>query len=189
MLTSETSLLNSQGKCFPFDSRGTGYGRGEGVAMVVIKRLNDAVKAGDPIRAIIRNTAIGQDGKTRGITMPNETAQESLIRSVYSPINLEPGDIDYIEAHGTGTIAGDEKELNALGKTFCTGRKRPLYVGSIKGNVGHLESASGLAGLIKAVLILEKGLIPATPNFETLKPMLNPTAWNIEVQGKLKPVL
>ena len=174
------SLLNSEGKCFPFDSRGSGYGRGEGVAMVVLKRLGDAVEARDPIRAIIRNTAVGQDGKTAGITMPNGFAQQNLINSAYLSANLSPEDVDYVEAHGTGTVAGDVTELDALGRVFCNRRRRPLYIGSIKGNLGHLESTSGLAGLIKTVLVLEKKLIPSTPNLETLKPQLN-LSWNFKV--------
>ncbi|KAI9645960.1 hypothetical protein NHQ30_005397 [Ciborinia camelliae] len=176
-------LLNKNGTCYPFDSRGSGYGRGEGAALVILKRLDDAMKAGDPIRAIIRNTAIGQDGKTPGITFPNGDAQVSLIRSVYKAVSLNPCYTGYVEAHGTGTVAGDVTEIQALGKVFCENRENDagLFLGSIKGNIGHLESVSGLAGLIKVILMLEKGVIPATPGFEKPKDGLNLSQWNIEI--------
>ncbi|ESZ98068.1 hypothetical protein SBOR_1599 [Sclerotinia borealis F-4128] len=176
-------LLDKTGTCYPFDSRGSGYGRGEGAALVILKRLDDALSAGDSIRAIIRNTAIGQDGKTPGITFPNGDAQESLIRSVYQAVSLNPSHTGYVEAHGTGTVAGDVTEIQALGRVFRENRwsDEPLYVGSIKGNIGHLESASGLAGLIKVILMLEKGVIPATPGFEAPKDGLDLSKWNIKI--------
>ncbi|EDO04615.1 hypothetical protein SS1G_07098 [Sclerotinia sclerotiorum 1980 UF-70] len=175
-------LLNNNGTCYPFDKRGSGYGRGEGAALIILKRLDDALSAGDSIRAIIRNTAIGQDGKTAGITFPNQHAQESLIRSAYKAISLNPCYTAYVEAHGTGTIAGDITEINALGRVFCENREHgePLYVGSVKGAIGHLESVSGLAGLIKVILMLEKGVMPATPGFEEPKDGLNLPKWNIK---------
>ena len=177
------SLLNKDGKCYSFDSRGSGYGRGEGVAMVVLKRLDDALEHGDAIRCAIRNTAIGQDGKTSGITLPNGDAQKDLIQSAYQSVRLNPYEIGYVEAHGTGTVAGDIAEIRAISKAFCEGRdnEKPLYVGSIKANVGHLESTSGLAGLIKAMLVLEKGMIPSTPTLETLKAKLDLKSANIKV--------
>ncbi|KAJ8065466.1 hypothetical protein OCU04_006149 [Sclerotinia nivalis] len=176
-------LLNNNGTCYPFDKRGSGYGRGEGAALIILKRLDDALSAGDSIRAIIRNTAIGQDGRTAGITFPNQNAQESLIRSAYKAISLNPCYTGYVEAHGTGTIAGDVTEINALGRVFCENREHdePLYVGSVKGTIGHLESVSGLAGLIKVILMLEKGVIPATPGFENPKDGLNLPKWNIKI--------
>ena len=150
--------------------------------MVVLKRLDDALRSGDPIRTIIRNTAIGQDGKTSGITLPSGAAQQQLIRSTYAAVSLDPCDIGYVEAHGTGTVAGDLTEMDAIEKVFCGNRKHPLYVGSIKANVGHLESTSGLAGVIKALLVLEKGLVPSTPTLKVLKEKLQPLSSKIEVQ-------
>lgn len=179
----ESSLLNADGKCYSFDNRGGGYGRGEGVAMVVLKRLEDAVQADDPLRGIIRNSAVGQDGKTSGITMPSGDAQQRLIAAAYRSVSLEPSETGYVEAHGTGTIAGDLAEMAALENVFCEDRVNPLYVGSIKANIGHLESTSGLAGLIKTVLILEKGLIPSTPSLEVLKGRLQSLSSHIEVWG------
>ena len=151
--------------------------------MVVLKRLDDALRDGDSIRGIIRNTAVGQDGKTSGITLPNGESQQHLIRSVYDSAMLDPSTIGYVEAHGTGTVAGDITEVDAITKAFCKARdpESPLYVGSIKGNIGHLESTSGLAGLLKAVLVLEKGIIPPTPNLEILKDKIDLKAANIRV--------
>lgn len=177
------SILNSDGRCYSFDSRGAGYGRGEGVAMIVLKRLEDALDSGDPIRTIIRNTAIGQDGKTPGITHPNGTAQQQLIRSTYASVSLDPCDVGYVEAHGTGSVAGDFTEMDAIEKVFCEKRKHPLFVSSIKANVGHLESTSGLAGVIKAILVLEKDSIPSTPSLEVLKEKLKSLSSDIKVGG------
>lgn len=165
--------MNSEGRSYSFDSRGSGYGRGEGGATIVLKRLNDALKEGDPIRAIIRGTGTNQDGKTNGITSPSQEAQESLIASVYARAGLDPRDTGYVEAHGTGTVVGDTTEVNSIINSFCTGRKTPLLLGSIKANLGHLESASGLAGLIEAILVLENGYIPPSVNLVTMKENLN----------------
>lgn len=176
-------LLNDDGKCYSFDSRGAGYGRGEGVGVVALKRLDDALQAGDPIRAVVRNTAVNHDGKTTGITLPNKEAQQDLLRSIYRGVNLDPRDTDYVEAHGTGTLVGDAVELGAIADVFCRDRRRDsgLYVGSVKSNIGHLEAASGIAGFIKAVLILEKGLIPPNLNLETPKESLHLADWKITV--------
>ena len=149
--------------------------------MIVVKRLEDALRCGDPIRAIIRNTAIGQDGKTSGITLPSGPAQQQLIRSTYASVSLDPSDVGYVEAHGTGTVAGDLTEMDVIEKVFCTNRKHPLFVGSIKANVGHLESTSGLAGVIKTLLILEKSLVPSTPSLKVLKEKLQTLSSDIKV--------
>jgi acyl transferase domain-containing protein len=167
------SMLNKDGKSYSFDDRGSGYGRGEGIASLVIKRLDDAIAAGDPIRAVIRNTGVNQDGKTNGITLPNANSQESLSRQVYGQVSLDPRDTMYVEAHGTGTVVGDGIEVEAIRRVFCQNRESELYIGSIKANIGHLEPTSGLAAIIKAVLILENGLIPATPNILNVKTDLN----------------
>ena len=166
--------MSAEGRCHSFDSRGSGYGRGEGVACVVIKPLIDALAAGDPIRAVIRNTGVNQDGKTPGITMPSSEAQQVLIQNTYSKARLDAQHTAYIEAHGTGTAAGDPIEVNAIAASigYAKSRDKPLLIGSIKTNIGHLESASGLAGLIKATLCLEKGLIPPNINFVEVNPAL-----------------
>ncbi|KAJ6031392.1 ketoacyl-synt-domain-containing protein [Penicillium herquei] len=185
---SKLHMLNDDGKCFAFDSRGEGYARSEGVSTIVLKRLSDAVEAGDPIRAIVRNTGINQDGKTNGIMLPNSQAQEDLMRSIHLDAGLDPGLTAYVEAHGTGTQAGDHAEINSISKVFCQGIKRyePLLVGSVKANLGHCESASGLAGLIKTVLALEKGVIPATPDVLHLKEGLDLEKRNIRIPQQLE---
>ncbi|MCJ1245405.1 hypothetical protein MMC30_002609 [Trapelia coarctata] len=186
---SNLHMLNSSGRSYPFDARGSGYGRGEGAATVLLKRLDDALQAGDHIRAIIRGTAVGQDGKTNGITLPNQQAQENLARSLYQYAGLDPCSIRYLEAHGTGTKAGDIAELQAIANVFCNTdhRRELLYVGSIKSNIGHLESSSGLAGLIKTVLILEKGFIPPNADFQMRKEELKLDEWMVKVPSQLEP--
>ncbi|KAL8707717.1 MAG: hypothetical protein Q9220_007297 [cf. Caloplaca sp. 1 TL-2023] len=172
---SNLHLLSNTGKCYPFDERGRGYGRGEGVIALVLKRLGDAINDRDPIRAVIRNTAIGQDGYTpQNITYPNGQAQADLARAAYARAGLKPEHVAYIEAHGTGTKAGDKEELEAIADVFAgtVDRLVPLYVGSIKGAVGHLESAAGLAGFLRATLILEHDSILPVAGFANPKPNL-----------------
>lgn len=177
-------MLNSEGKCFTFDSRGAGYGRGEGVASVIVKLLKDALHDGDKVHAVIRSSGVNQDGKTIGVTLPNPDAQEALIRAVYAAANLDPHDTLYVEAHGTGTEVGDNAEAQSLGNVFGEKpRARYLYVGSVKTNIGHLEAASGLAGLIKAVLVLKKQQIPPNLNYIEPKPGLRLDARQISVSA------
>ncbi|PGH11972.1 hypothetical protein AJ79_04559 [Helicocarpus griseus UAMH5409] len=181
-------ILNDDGKCYSFDTRGSGYGRGEGAAMIVLKRLDDAITDGDNIRAVIRNTGVNHDGNTQGITMPNSDAQRRLIQSVYRQASLDPSDTTYIEAHGTGTTVGDDAEIAAIQSVFGRGegsRAHPLYVGSIKPNIGHLESASGIAGFIKAVLMLEEGMIPSNLNLQNMKENLNLKKFGISIPLEL----
>nr|QED55506.1 TRI17 [Trichoderma protrudens] len=186
---SNLHMLNVNGRSYPFDSRGAGYGRGEGVATLVIKRLDDAIKANDPIRAIIRDAAINQDGHTAGITLPSGAAQQALERKVWKNIGLNPRDVGYVEAHGTGTLAGDSAELDGISRVFCQDRDAdsPLVVGSIKSNIGHTECVSGLAAMIKSVLILEKGAIPPNVNFEQPRASLNLQQKKIKVPETLQP--
>lgn len=164
-------LLSPDGRSYAFDDRATsGFGRGEGTGCIIIKPLAAALKAGDPIRAILRNTGANQDGKTAGITMPNNKAQTALIRDVYSLTGLDPQETDYVEAHGTGTATGDPIEAAALGEVFGrASESRKITIGSLKSNIGHLEGASGICSVIKAALMLErKFLLPncdlQTPN-------------------------
>jgi acyl transferase domain-containing protein/NADPH:quinone reductase-like Zn-dependent oxidoreductase/acyl carrier protein len=186
---SNLHMLNADGRSYSFDSRGAGYGRGEGVATLVIKRLDDAISANDPIRAIILDAAINQDGHTAGITLPSGVAQTALERKVWKNIGLHPRDVGYVEAHGTGTLAGDSAELAGISQVFCQGRDTttPLFVGSIKSNIGHLESASGLAAVIKAVMILEHDAIPPNVNFEYPRANLNLDQKKIKVPTALEP--
>ncbi|KJZ72764.1 hypothetical protein HIM_07839 [Hirsutella minnesotensis 3608] len=171
---SNQHMVSSHGRCFPFDVRGDGYGRGEGFVMVALKRLSDALRDRDPIRSVILNTGINQDGYTAsGITHPNREAQADLIRATYAAIGLRPEDVLYVEAHGTGTVAGDHEELAALADVFgTTNRSLPLYVGSNKGSIGHTESTSGLASLLKAIATLRHRVIPPVAGFRNPKPGL-----------------
>lgn len=171
---SNMHLISGSGRSYPFDIRGDGYGRGEGFVVFVLKRLDDAIRDRDPVRAIVRSTAVNQDGYTpASITHPNGKAQAALVRSAYQKACLQPYDVAYVEAHGTGTVAGDQEELGALAEVFTgPGRSLPLYVGSIKGNIGHTENTSGLASVLKAALILERQLIPPVAGFVNPKPGL-----------------
>ena len=174
-------MLNDEGKSFAFDDRGSGYGRGEGCAAVVLKRLDDALRCNDPIRAVIRGSGVNQDGKTSGITKPNSVVQTRLAEAVLRNCGVLARDIKYVEAHGTGTAAGDIAEMQSIIRAYGSDRTDLLYVGSIKSNVGHLESASGLAGLLKAVLVLEKGCVPPQVCMSHLKPDLRLNKSNVKV--------
>ncbi|KAI1176151.1 hypothetical protein F4777DRAFT_578200 [Nemania sp. FL0916] len=179
-------FLSPDGKSYSFDHRANGYGRGEGVATIVLKRLNDAVDAGDPIRAVIRGSQLNQDGKTETITSPSQEAQEQLIRSCYQVAGVDPREIQYFEAHGTGTRTGDPIEVGAIASIFKDGRspEKPLFIGSVKSNLGHTEPASGLASLLKVVMALERKIIPPSINFERPNPALSLEKWNLKVPNK-----
>ncbi|RDL31344.1 Uncharacterized protein BP5553_09553 [Venustampulla echinocandica] len=186
---SMSRLFSDAGKSYSFDHRASGYGRGEGVACIVLKPLSDAVENGDKIRAVIRNTGMNQDGRTQGITMPNGSAQEELIRSVYDSAGLDINDTGYVEAHGTGTKVGDPIEAGALYSVFGQDRSplQPLFVGSVKSNIGHTEGASGVISVIKAALMLEKGFILPSINFETPNKEIPLSKWNMKVPTSQLP--
>ncbi|KAL7970444.1 polyketide synthase-like protein [Trichoderma sp. SZMC 28014] len=177
------NLLSPDGKCFTFDSRANGYGRGEGVGVVVMKRLSDAIRDNDTIHAVMRASSVNQDGRTKGITFPNGDAQLANIRAVYASAGLDLSQTGYIECHGTGTQAGDCQELRAISKTIAHVRSadNPLIVGSVKTNIGHLEGAAGIAGLIKGILALERGRIPPNINFEMGNPNIDFENWKVKV--------
>ena len=176
-------LLGDTGRCFTFDNRAEGYGRGEGIGTVVLKSLAKALKDGDNIRAIIRNTAVNQDGKTQSITTPSRTSQQDMIFGVYARAGLDPRETSYVEAHGTGTDMGDAIEAAAIDAVFSNGRDlhNPILVGSIKTNIGHTESTAGIAGIIKAVLMLEKGMILPNHGFEKSSSRIPFNNWHIKV--------
>ncbi|KAI0881953.1 putative polyketide synthase [Annulohypoxylon maeteangense] len=185
-------MLSPDGRSYAFDSRANGYGRGEGVAALVIKRLSDALADNDPIRAVIRETALNQDGKTDTITTPSGSAQVELMRECYRRAGLDPRGTQYFEAHGTGTPAGDPIEAGAMAAIFSGGEGRDneanyLRIGSVKTNIGHTEAASGLAAMVKGVLCLEKGLIPPSVNYETPNPKLKLKEWRLKVATAMEP--
>ncbi|MGV9325864.1 type I polyketide synthase [Streptosporangium sandarakinum] len=157
--------ISPDGRSRAFDAAATGYGRGEGCGVVVLKLLRDAVADRDRVLALIIGSAVLQDGRTPGIMAPSREAQEHLLRRAYRAAGVDPAGVGYVEAHGTGTRVGDPVEAGALAAVLGAGRPagRPCLIGSLKPNIGHLEAASGVAGLIKAVLCLGHGLIPPTP--------------------------
>ncbi|KAI1172560.1 hypothetical protein F4777DRAFT_561071 [Nemania sp. FL0916] len=188
-LMSLVGAFNSDGHSYTWDERGNGYGRGEGVGLVILKRLSDAIADGDPIRAVIRGSASNQDGKTNGISLPNQTAQELLARDVFRGLPFSHEDIQYAEAHGTGTKAGDKVEMQAIRSVLALhrGTDKPLFVGAIKSNIGHSEAASGAAGLIRTVMAMEKGQIAPQALLNKFKPGLEPEGWNIVIPREMTP--
>ncbi|KAI0415149.1 polyketide synthase PksD [Xylaria grammica] len=186
---SNLNMISPDGLCYSFDHRANGYSRGEGVVVVVLKTLSTAIRDGDQIRAVIRATGSNQDGRTPGITQPGAASQEKLIRQVYKSCGLGFESTRYVEAHGTGTQIGDSTEMKALGSVFRSARSpgAPLFVGSVKANIGHLEGGSGLAGILKCILMLEKGLIPPNPLFEKFNPKINAKRNNIQVPTSCVP--
>lgn len=183
------SFFSADARSYAFDSRACGYARGEGVGCLFLKRLDIAIAEGDPIRGVLRGTGINQDGKTPGVTVPSGIAQESLIRSVYHAAGLDPQQTTYIEAHGTGTPTGDPIEARAISRVFSerATRASPLLIGSIKTNVGHLEGASGIAGVIKTVMMLERGKILPNLNFEKPNDKIDMEKWGLEASCTLLP--
>ncbi|KAL5041185.1 hypothetical protein BDW71DRAFT_213267 [Aspergillus fruticulosus] len=181
LILSNMNFLSPDSRCYSFDHRGNGYARGEGFGVLVLKRVSDALRDGDTIRAVIRSTGSNSDGRTPGIAQPSGEAQEKLIKETYAKAYLDLGATRFFEAHGTGTAVGDPIEANAIGAAFSQYRSpdEPLYVGAVKSNVGHLEGTSGVAGVIKAVLALEKGVIPPNTNFEKINPRIDAPALNI----------
>ncbi|RYP05180.1 hypothetical protein DL765_009915 [Monosporascus sp. GIB2] len=175
MLETAYHALENDGRCWSFDQRANGYARGEGTAVVIVKRLADALRDGDTIRAVIRNTMSNQDGRTPGITQPNQEAQTNLIEQCYKKAGIDMEPTRFFESHGTGTPVGDPVEANAIGRAFRSYRssRDPLHIGAVKANIGHLEGCSGLAGLIKTILVLEHGVIPPIAGFTSLNSQID----------------
>ncbi|QKV74047.1 type I polyketide synthase [Amycolatopsis sp. Hca4] len=193
-----SGALAADGRSKPFAASADGYGRGEGAGVVVLKRLDHARRDGDNVLAVVRASTVRQDGRTNGIMAPNGAAQEEMLRSVYGKAGITPSDVDYLEAHGTGTPLGDPVEAAAAAAVLGAGRTpdSPLFIGSVKGNVGHLEAGAGVVGVIKTVLAMRAGVLPPTvgagdgvnPAVEaeqSVKVVTEPTPWP-EVAGKPK---
>ena len=180
---SQASMLSPDGRCMTFDADGRGYVRAEGGGVVMLKRLDAAERDGDDILAVIRGTGVNSDGRTNGIALPSGGAQEALLRQVYSGANVDPASVDYLEAHGTGTAVGDPQETGAIGRALgqAPGRMRPLLVGSVKSNIGHLESGAGMAGLIKGVPVLQRHMTPGNLHIRKLNPEIAFKELNLRV--------
>ncbi|MEV0385442.1 type I polyketide synthase, partial [Nonomuraea sp. NPDC050643] len=181
--------LSPDSRCFTFDSRANGYARGEGGGLVVLKPLSRAVEDGDSIYCVIRGSAVNNDGGTNGLTVPSVRAQAEVLRRAYQQAGVDPAEVQYVELHGTGTRVGDPIEAAALGAALGTARSSQdrLTVGSAKTNVGHLEGAAGIVGLLKTILSLRHREIPPSLNFETPNPSIDLDALNLRVQVGLTP--
>jgi acyl transferase domain-containing protein/protein-L-isoaspartate O-methyltransferase/acyl carrier protein len=172
---SHSRMLAPDGRCKTFDAAADGFARGEGCGVVVLKRLSDAQADGDRVLAVIRGSAVNQDGPSSGLTAPNGPAQEAVVRAALAQAGVAPAEVGYVEAHGTGTQLGDPLEVQALGAVFGGVREQPLWLGSVKTNIGHLEAAAGVTGLIKLVLALQQRQIPAHLHFRQPSPHI---AWD-----------
>jgi acyl transferase domain-containing protein/acyl carrier protein len=181
--------LSPDSRSKAFDAEANGFGRGEGGGVVLMKRLSDALADGDPVWCIIRGSAVNNDGATNGLSAPSSRAQEMVLRDACSNAGIDPCDLHYVEAHGTGTVLGDPIEAGALGTVFGTGRlpDKPLLVGSVKTNIGHLEGASGIAGFLKAVLAIRHGAIPPNLHFRQPSPLIDFEKLRLRVPTALTP--
>jgi acyl transferase domain-containing protein/NADPH:quinone reductase-like Zn-dependent oxidoreductase/NAD(P)-dependent dehydrogenase (short-subunit alcohol dehydrogenase family)/SAM-dependent methyltransferase/acyl carrier protein len=186
---SQASMLSPEGRCKAFDASANGFVRGEGAGVVLLKRLSKALADGDPIQGVIVGTALNQDGHTNGISLPSSEAQARLVRDACADAGVVPSQIGFVEAHGTGTAVGDPIEAHALAEALCQDRaeEAPLLIGSVKTNLGHLETAAGVAGLVKALLVLKHGQIPASLHFETPNPNIDFAALKLRVPTALEP--
>ncbi|MEM1305587.1 MAG: beta-ketoacyl synthase N-terminal-like domain-containing protein, partial [Planctomycetota bacterium] len=196
ILTPETSIafsnakmLSPDGHCRPFDSRANGYVRGEGCGLVLLKRLDDAWSDGDDVLAVLRATSVNQDGRTSGISAPNGESQKRCLRAAHAQAGVTPDDLGYIEAHGTGTPLGDPIEMQALAEVFPDrgGDAPPLLVTSVKANIGHTETVSGIAGLIKVVLMLRNGEAPPQAHLQELNPHIKLTGSRVRIPTEVTP--
>ncbi|KAK6068248.1 polyketide synthase [Seiridium cupressi] len=184
----KSRLFSDSGRSYSFDDRGTGFGRGEGCGVIILKPLDQAIKDGDHVKAIIAGSGINQDGRTPGITMPCGEAQRTLMQQVYDNADLDPKEVGFIEAHGTGTRVGDPIEANALHDVFGSrGPRDPLFLGSLKSNIGHLEGTSGIVAVIKAAMMLERGFILPNYDFKKPNPKIPWKEWNYKVPVTQRP--
>jgi acyl transferase domain-containing protein len=182
-----SNMLSPTGRISTFDAGANGYVRGEGFGAVVLKPLSKALADGDEVYALIRATLVNQDGRTPTLTSPSQEAQMSMLQRLCDNAAVDPADVGYVECHGTGTPTGDPIEAGAVGRVFAKSRRRkPLLIGSVKPNVGHLESAAGITGLIKGAMIARHGLVPPNINFDRPNPKIAFDALNIEVPCEVR---
>jgi acyl transferase domain-containing protein/NADPH:quinone reductase-like Zn-dependent oxidoreductase/aryl carrier-like protein len=186
---SRLAMLSPDGRCRAFDAKGAGFVRAEGVGVVVLKALGRALEDGDPIYAVVRGTGINQDGRTPGITMPGGDAQAALVRDVCARAGVDPRDVSYVESHGPGTPVGDPIEAESLSEVLCEGRspEDALFLGSIKTNIGHLEPVAGIAGLMKAALMVAHRMIPANLHFDEPNPAIDFERLRLRIPRALQP--
>ncbi len=184
----KAGVLAPDGRCKTFDAQANGYVRGEGGGLVVLKPLSVALADGDPVHALILGSAMSQDGHTNGLIAPNREAQENLLRETYQAVGVSPDSIQYVETHGTGTLLGDSMEAQALGAVLGPNRSNgPCAIGSVKTNIGHLEAAAGVAGLIKVILSLKHHSLPPSLHFHSPNPHIPFADLNLRVQNKWTP--
>jgi acyl transferase domain-containing protein/7-keto-8-aminopelargonate synthetase-like enzyme len=184
---SQAGMLSPNGRSTGFDVAANGYVRGEGCGVVVLKRLSAAQRDGDNVLAVVRGTAINQDGASQGLTVPSGPSQEAVIRKALAAAGVQPEEVTYVEAHGSGTPVGDPIEGRALQAVYGEGRKSPWFLGSVKSNIGHLEAAAGIAGVIKTVLALQNRHIPAHLHYTQLNPQLADLQAIIPTEGQAWP--
>ncbi|MFL6590257.1 MAG: type I polyketide synthase, partial [Chthoniobacterales bacterium] len=184
---SQASMLSPDGRCAAFDASANGFVRGEGAGMVLLKRLSQAIADGDPIQGVIVGTAVNQDGHTNGISLPSAEAQSRLVQDACKDAGIAPSQIGFVEAHGTGTAVGDPIEAHALAEALCQERSTPLAIGSVKTNVGHLETAAGVAGLVKAMLVLQHREIPGSLHFTAPNPHIDFDKLKLRVPTETEP--
>ena len=186
---SQAGMLSPDGKCKAFAAEANGFVRGEGAGMVLLKPLSQAVADGDPIHGVILGTSLNQDGHTNGISLPSPEAQAQLVRDACVDAGIKPSQVGFVEAHGTGTAVGDPIEATALAEALCPDRPadKPLPIGSVKSNLGHLETAAGIVGLIKALLVLKHRQIPASLHFKNPSPHIDFTALKLRVPTAMEP--
>ena len=183
----QMKALAPDGRCKTFDAKADGFGQGEGCGMVALKRLSDAYRDGDSILALIRGSAVNHDGHSRTVTTPSGPAQRLMLQQALANAGVGSDQIDYVETHGTGTPLGDPIEVLALARVLCQEREQPLLLGSVKSNIGHLDAAAGIAGLMKVVLALQHGAIPAQLHFDEPNPRIPWNDWPIKVPTELTP--
>ncbi|MEL6856096.1 MAG: beta-ketoacyl synthase N-terminal-like domain-containing protein, partial [Cyanobacteria bacterium J06607_13] len=186
---SKGGFMSGEGRCKSFDASADGYVRSEGAGIVVLKPLAEALADGDPVYAVIRGSAVNQDGCSQGMAAPNPAAQAAVLRDAYRVARVNPADVHYVEAHGTGTKLGDPIEAQALGEVFSVGRSpsHPCLLGSVKTNFGHTETAAGVAGVIKAALMLKHRAMPPSLHFHQPNPAIDFDRLGLKVQTKLAP--
>ncbi len=186
---SQAGMLSPDGKCKAFDASANGFVRGEGAGIVLLKPLSQALADGDPIHGVIIGSSLNQDGHTNGISLPSMEAQAQLVRDACKDAGINPSQVGFVEAHGTGTAVGDPIEATALAQALCADRPLddPLPIGSVKSNLGHLETAAGIVGLVKALLVLKHGQIPPSLHFETPSPHIDFASLKLRVPTAMEP--